>query len=300
MDLSGIKVLMGKRTWSPIVMTLALGLITCLGRSLSADDGAGPTTPKKWTAQAELNYLATSGNSRSETLGFRNSIARNWRKGRATLEAGAVRAEDSRRSRNAVFLPSGRIEITELTTTELTAESYFIRGQYDREISDHLFWFVGSGWEKNEFAGIDRRISTVGGVGYKWYEKEGEFFKTDIGFTLTDEQNLAGTGRNFSGSRFSWELVERWTETTVFESHLSLDQNLEDSSDARADLTNSMAVAMTARLAVKVSLQLLYDSQPALETIEITTEKGLPTADFIAVELEKLDSVFNASLVVTF
>ena len=145
----------------------------------------GPEDEKVWSDKAELTYLATSGNANAETLGFRNTLIRHWLKGQATLEAGAVRAEDTRRTRSAELLPSGRIQIEEINSTELTAESLFLRGRYDRDFSDRLFWFVGSGWERNEFAGIESRVSSVAGVGYKWYERDGDIFSTDLGVTYT-------------------------------------------------------------------------------------------------------------------
>lgn len=283
-----------------LLTALLLALVTCPAHLLSAAEETDEDKARRWSDQAELTYLATSGNANAETLGFRNTLVRHWNKGQATLEAGAIRAEDSRRNRSAVLLPSGRIRIDELTSAQLTAESYFLRGRYEREFSDRKFWFLGTGWEQNNFAGIDRRVSSVGGVGFKWYEKDDEFFSTDVGITLTDERDLAGTSRTFTGARFSWSFAARWTATTFFESQLKLNQNLEDFSDSRADLINSVAVAMTSRLALKLTLQLLFDTQPALETLEVVDEMGQATGEVIALELEQLDSIVNASLAVSF
>ncbi|MEE8367844.1 MAG: DUF481 domain-containing protein [Thermoanaerobaculia bacterium] len=283
-----------------LLIALVLALVTYPAHLVSAAEEAEEDEARRWSDQAELTYLATSGNVNAETLGFRNTLIRHWSRGRATLEAGAVRAEDTRKSRTAVLLPSGRIQIDEATSTELTAESYFLRGRYDREFSERLFWFLGTGWEQNDFAGIDRRVSSVGGVGIKWYEKGDEFFNTDVGITLTDERDVSGSSRTFAGARFSWSFAARWTATTLFESQLKLNQNLEDFSDSRADLINSVAVAMTSRLAVKLSLHLLFDTQPAFETLEVVNEMGQATGEVIALELEQLDSIVNASLAVSF
>ena len=94
--------------------------------------------------------------------------------------------------------------------------------------------------------------------------------------------------------------TDNWTETTTFESRIRLDQSFEEASDLRADLVSSVAVAMTSRVAVKLSLQLLFDNQPAFESVPITDQSSLLTGDFIAVELDELDSIFTASVVLTF
>jgi len=55
-------------------------------------------------------------------------------------------------------------------------------------------------------------------------------------------------------------------------------------------------VAISERLALKVSLQLLYDNQPAVEAVPI--EPALE--DVVLVELEELDSTLKVALVVHF
>jgi hypothetical protein len=42
-----------------------------------------------------------------------------------------------------------------------------------------------------------------------------------------------------------------------------------DASDYSFDMVNSVAVAMSKRLALKVSLQWLYNSEPALEEVDV-------------------------------
>jgi putative salt-induced outer membrane protein YdiY len=199
-----------------------------------------------------------------------------------------------------VIQPGGQVQVEKLTSTELTAESYFLRGRYDREISQRVFWFVGSGWEQNEFAGIDRRISAVVGAGYEWYERDQNSFSTDMGLTYTEEQDIAGVQRTFAGAGFSWSMAQRWTQTTTFESQLKADQSFEDAADLRADLVNSVAVAMNSRISIKLSLQLLFDNQPAFELVEVLDQTGQASGDLVAVELDDLDSIYNAALVVNF
>ena len=64
-------------------------------------------------------------------------------------------------------------------------------------------------------------------------------------------------------------------------------------------MVNSLQVAMSSNLALKVSLQWLYDNMPSFT--EATDPGGLLAPGQVAlVELEKLDTIFTLSLVVNF
>jgi putative salt-induced outer membrane protein YdiY len=63
--------------------------------------------------------------------------------------------------------------VTETTTSELSAASYFARSRYDREFSS-AFAFGGAGWERNTFSGIQNRYSIVAGLGRTWIEGDSE------------------------------------------------------------------------------------------------------------------------------
>jgi hypothetical protein len=65
-------------------------------------------------------------------------------------------------------------------------------------------------------------------------------------------------------------------------------------------MVNSVAVAMNRRLALKVSLQWLYDNQPSLQLVDLFNPPFPPgtPAGRAQVELDELDTIFTASLVV--
>jgi hypothetical protein len=69
-------------------------------------------------------------------------------------------------------------------------------------------------------------------------------------------------------------------------------------------MINSVSVTMSEHLALKVSLQWLYQNDPALEKVELFAPGDPPTPFdpklFVAVPVENLDSIFTASLVVNF
>lgn len=251
-----------------------------------------------WFDVAEFSLLASGGNSEVQTISLRNTATRLWEGASLELSAGGVRAESTSVSRLAFGTP-GDFTVREDSATALTAENYFLRGRYDREISEKLFWFAGLGWDKNEFAGIDSRFGASAGVGHRWFDTDEARLRTDYGVTFTDQEDVSGASSSFAGLRLSYDYWRRLNETTSYASALVVDENLDDTSDYRADFLNSVSVSMSERLALKASLQLLYDNQPALTEVPLV-QGDVIDGTLVLVELDNLDSVVTVSLVANF
>ena len=279
-----------------------LGILTILGMAiLGIPSGAWAQDEKVlgWFDEAELSLVATDGNAEAETLGFKNTLRRVWEEAEFELKASGLRAESTTRTLRAVLEPSGMVRVFEESNTALTAEQYAVSGRYRHDISERLFWSAGAGWERNEFAGFDNRYSAQGGVGHQWFDNEKASFRTDYALTYTRQEDLVptpGRSEDFLGLRFGWSYRRQLTASTEYTNGLTVDENLDDTADLRADLDQAIAVAISERLALKVSLQLLYDNQPAVEAVPV--EPLL--ADAVLVELEELDSTLKVALVVKF
>ena len=262
-----------------------------------ADEAA---KPEGWKDVAEFSFVATAGNSETSTLGFKNTLARAWEKSSFELKAGAVRGESTTKSR--AVDPTIPV-IVETSTTSLTAENYFLNGRYDHKITEHFFWYTGAGWDRNRFAGIDNRYSGVGGVGNIWRDEDRVKFRTDYALSYTRQENVvdvAGVDDSFLGARLTSKFLHKLGDVTAYGNDLVVDENLDETSDYRADMTNWVTVSMSARLALKVSLQLLYDNEPSFELIDDLSSLLPPPGVKASVQLDDLDTIFTASLVANF
>lgn len=250
---------------------------------------------------AEVSFVSVSGNAESSSLSLRNTFSYTWEDASFKLEAAALRAETSTFDRRGRLLPDGTVEVLDNESSELTAENYLLRGRYDSSFTPELYWFGGAGWERNEFAGIANRYGAVGGVGRIWSATDTFKLKTDVGLTYTHEEALAVEGdSDFLGLRLGYDLTRSLTATTTWTSVLFVDGNFDDSDDLRADFTNGIAVTMTERLALKATLQLLYDHQPGFVLVPVDLPPGVPEPRFFAAQLDELDSIFAMALVVSF
>ena len=147
-----------------------------------------------------------------------------------------------------------------------------MKSRLDRALSESAFIYGGADWDRNTFAGIQNRYGFVSGAGRSWFDTDSRKLKTDLGLTYTIQKDVVenpGTDDSFSGLRGSYDFFHKLTETTDLASVLVVDENLNDTEDLRADWTNSLAVAMSERLALKTSLQILFDNQPALTSVPL-------------------------------
>lgn len=280
-----------------VVFLLTLTLLPTL--AFAQEEPAAIEEPKIWTGSADFSLVRTSGNAEAETVGLRTLWAREGQASTVTLEAAGLRAESTTTERFGVGTPDDFREV-ETSTTEVTAQNYMARGRYDRAVSERLFWYLGAGWDRNTFAGIDGRYVGSVGAGHHWFKSDTGHFTTTYGLTYSREEEVVGTTDSFAGVRLGYDYARQLTSTTLFASVLIADASLDETSDYRADFTNSIAVSMTERLALKVSLQALYANEPSLAELNLFDEEGEPTGETALTPLDELDLLLTAALVVSF
>lgn len=250
-----------------------------------------------WSDTAEISLVSTTGNSETTSIGFKNTAERAWENASLTIRAGAINVETTTKDSFGVGTPDN---FTRGEFTDTTAESYFLNGRYERNISEKFFWYGGLGWDRNEPAGIKNRYIASAGVGNVWIDTDDVKFSTGYGLTFTDQEDVVpqvGLDETFAGVRFDWDYSNQLTESTAYTNVLVLDMNLDETSDWRADMLHGLTVAMSERLALKLGLQWLYDAEPA-RTIPVFDAPGGTQVGFG--EVDDLDQIFTASLVINF
>jgi len=271
-----------------------MSAIACFGLLIQAGPAAAQDGDTGWTTSAELSYVLTAGNASASTLGVRTTTEYAWPNATFQFAAGGIRTESETTTRTATGTVND-FEIIEETVSELTAESYFARGRYDRDISGRTYAFGGAGWERNTFAGFDNRYSGVAGLGREWLGTENRRLKTDLGFTYTKQEDVVenpAVDDSFAGFRALVDFAHPVSETTRYSSQLVVDENLSETSDLRADWTNSVSVAISDELSLKTTYQLLFDNEPALVSVPLDGNQVLTP-------LDEVDSVFTVAVVVT-
>jgi hypothetical protein len=190
---------------------------------------------------------------------------------------------------------------------EPDVERYFIENRYDRSISEHFFWNAGVSWERNKDAGILNRYIAFAGVGNVWWGRDDLQFSTTYGLSYTDREDEVPDplkDDSFVGFRFGWEYLNQWGKNTTYRNIWNFTDSLDNTSDYYSDMVNSISVAINEHLALKVSLQWLYNSLPGLQDVTlyaIDPETGLKVeVGEVQIRKDKLDTIFSTSLVINF
>lgn len=255
----------------------------------------------RWVFQGEFTSVLSAGNSESFTAGAGIVVRRRWDRDALRFEVGGIRTESSRITRQAIGTDDDFV-VDVAYDSEKTAESYFAKLRYDRTLGERFFGYGAVDWLRNTFAGIDSRFLVAAGAGNTWVDRENVRFKTNYAVTFTVQTDVIerpDADRNFPGARLGWEYWNQVSSSSSFESTLLVDLNLSETDDVRYDFTNSLAVAVSEKLALKPSLQLLYRTRPSLTEVPLRSAGGIDTGRTVLAELENLDTFFRLALVLT-
>lgn len=256
----------------------------------------------RWVFEGELTSVISQGNSESTTLGLGATVRRRWERDALRFEAGGIRVETGRISRRAVGSAED-FALERSVDTEKTAESVFLRGRYERTLSERFFLYTGADWLRNTFAGIESRLLLALGGGNSWLDNDRSRFSTNYAVTYTFQEDVVENPfleSDFAGLRAGWEYWRRVSGSAEFESTLVSDLNLQETEDLRFDFTNALTVDVNDAIALKPSLQLVWRNQPSLTEVPLFTAGGAETGETVQAPLEQLDTFFRLALVLTF
>ena len=210
---------------------------------------------------------------------------------------------------------------------EADVQIFFTEARYDRNIRGNVAWNAGASWDQNIDAGILSRTILFGGItNVFWNEKDELEFNVTYGLSFTDREEDSPDplkDDRYAGLRFTWDYLNKWGSVTTYENDLTSNMSISDTSDWHFNMTNTLSVAMSKKLAIRVSLQWLYANVPALEDVDVEARvdlidpDGIPGngdeyfitvdsggAKFVAgedrVRKEQLDTIFRTSLVINF
>ena len=143
---------------------------------------------------------------------------------------------------------------------EPDVEQYFVEGRFDRDITEHVFWNVGSSWDRNNEAGILNRVTVFGGFGNSWFDTDDIALSTSYGVSYTDREETQFDplkDRAFTGIRINSDYVHQLGRLTQFDSDFTMHVNLTTITDRSINTTNAIGVSVNDYLSLRVSLQFL-------------------------------------------
>ena len=320
---------------------MAIWLVTLLGAGVD-NAWAQAQTPAKeeptlgWSNSTDLSLVVKGGNSQALTLGFANKLKHVWKDARFESEVSGLRSDTSDDHffvlDSGIVFPVGGAPSNPATSLvkpspTLDAENYLIRGGYEKNFTPAFFWNTGFSWDRNDDAGIQNRYIAHAGVGNRWADSQRRRFATSYGVSYTDralKEPDPEKDRRFAGARLGWDYKEQFTAAAAFTNTFATNVNLSDAADYSINTTSALTVAVVSHISIKVSLQWLYEHEPALESdldvvafVELINPDGIPgsgderlrtvssgTSKLVLGSMDarkdKLDTVFRTALVIKF
>jgi putative salt-induced outer membrane protein YdiY len=263
---------------------------------------AGPAsaaTVPGWYSSTDLSFVMQRGNSKTLNAGVNANLTRQWLRTAWKTTGSFVRNDVSDPSRIAVGSVTNFA--TDFGPTVTKSEKIFANTDLERRVTERFFWNVASSFERDQFAGLDSRILGAAGIGYLWQKPDNSGkFRLGLAGTYTAQSETVDdpeTEDEFAGVRFTADGEKRFgdRQQNTFVSTLIVDENVQDTEDLRFNWQNSLAVAMSQRLALKMGVQLAFDNQPQLVEFDLI---GTPLK--VEAPAEKLDLGVTVSLVINF
>jgi putative salt-induced outer membrane protein YdiY len=274
---------------------LALALTVSAGAFGAAHAADEPKRP--WTDTADFGFALTTGNAQSTNFSLGNKFKYTWSNAELTFDAIALRNANTTTTLTNI---DGTVSETE--STAVTAALYGLALKYRQDITPRFYWYVGTSWYQNFFAGIDDRYIAGGGLGYVFVKNDRHLLRGEAGFDYTLEDPLGVPpndldNQDYASLHLFLGYEYKISETAKLTEDLNLFENLDTTSDFRATSVTAVTASLTSKLAIKVSYTIGYDNDPAVSLVPDTVG---PVFTDVEVPFEKTDTILQAALVVNF
>jgi putative salt-induced outer membrane protein len=226
----------------PALSVLVLLLVVLAAAAAFADEGGAPPAEPLWKGSLGLAYLATSGNSDTQTFGLDFNMTRRPDPWGIELKAAFNRASDSGNT---------------------TAERYLAAVRGSRAFNERWQAFAGLSGEKDTFSGYDLLAVVETGVTYNALLGPVHTLSFDLGLTYTDENRVAPAPNvNYMGAIVGLGYAWKLSDTASFTERLDFFPNFKESNDWRLSSATALQAALNKRLAVKIGFEVRYRNQP--------------------------------------
>jgi len=227
----------------------------------------------EWKASAQGGLIVTTGNSRVTTFSSGFNTSRRAHGNKLALEGGAAYA------RSSIFLAvdqnaSGTIDASEIQRPEqTTTRAYFIKGRYDRFLTERNSLYVATGAAADRPAG--KELVGNGQVGYsRALLVQGKHQVTaEVGYDFTHEDLVAGDGVSIHSGRAFMGYAGQVGGNTSLDTSIEYLSNVNELDtpggtvaefqDVRMNYKLSLTTELFGDLSFRIGFEAKYDAAPA-------------------------------------
>ncbi|MEX2182344.1 MAG: DUF481 domain-containing protein [Gemmatimonadaceae bacterium] len=229
----------------PLRALLTVAIVVLAAAPAAAQDAPAVVT----TFTADFGYVATSGNTEVTTMSVGEKLTQ----------------ERGRWALSQTFALVYGEQDGAVNTNNLRAG---VRGDYQL---DQLFaLFVGGGFDRNRFAGIERRFEQQLGVQLRALAAQRDTVRLEAGATATQQGAVGGGRSTFPSARGAAIWRHAFTDAAYFQQNVETIANLDETDDWRVNTESALIAPVSQRIGLKVSFVIRYDNVP---------EAGFSTTD---------------------
>ena len=222
--------------------------------ALAAIDAAAQDSQNAgFSGKAALGYIATSGNTHSESANASLSLRYGrggWRHGVDLSGVGAS------------------------TDEQTTAEAYLFKYEARRSFGEHNFLFTTLDYKRDRFSGYAEQVSETVGYGRRIVDRDRHRLDTGIGFGARQSELRDGTEEDDAIVRGSADYLWTLSDTTEFEQVLVVESGstntmTEARSSLRARIVGNVALVLSYRIKVNSAVPEGSESTDRFTTISL-------------------------------
>lgn len=205
----------------------------------------GPPPPPLWFGKADLSYLSTSGNTDTSSIGGGLELNFNPKPWLFTLKG--------------AYLKSATDGVT-------TAEATALSLRASRDLTERIDVFVGAGYLRNRFSGINNIYNFDGGAGYKLFKGPDQFLRVEAGVGYSMEQDILlgiiEPYRNYANARTAVNYKWQFTKTAAFTNDVTFLVDLSDTANWFITEKAAITASLSSVFALQASWTLFFRNQP--------------------------------------
>jgi len=156
------------------------------------------------------------------------------------------------------------------TDGEESAENYRAHLRLEHHLTDGLFVFGLTGWDRNIFAGIERRFEETVGLSWKPFSLPQDELALEGGLSLFQQRNTVadppGTYDNhYKAGRIGAAYKHTFSKAAFASQSVDFIPNFDDATDWRLNTESSLVAPISTAIGLKLSYVVRYDNLPSLK-----------------------------------
>lgn len=213
---------------------------------------------KNWKGEAELGFISTTGNTETQTLNAKLAIEYKIAKWTHLFRAETLQSKES-------------------GVETANRDMALYRARYQLAHSNYLFGLLR--YEKDVYAGYDRRTTEVAGYGHQIYDLEKFKWDVEAGLGARQTDNTDNTESNDGIVRLATGLLWHFTETSSLGQDVFVEKG---SNNTSTEATTALKVKINSSLAMKVTYKIKDNSQVPVDVKHTDTETAVTLVyDFV-------------------